>query len=228
LPAELRRALKFEYHCGDWFDDLTDKLLQTRFIDSRCISYKNRFVIMPIVELANHSPGGGGYATKDGVALQGAFSGEIFAKYADLDPHGMFANWGFAGEQPQAFSSMLKGKIGQSTIQIDRELGGLPTGSHFWIPQISKIEPGVKLQFLMIGNRQYPRLCKGIFYRLMREAGFSDIEEAFDKVQHANLSRLTNLLSAIENIESPMAQMLRRMVRLQLQAMSYCFGVRAI
>ena len=62
----------------------------------------------------------------------------------------------------------------------------------------------------------------------MREAGYSDVEEAFDRVQQTNLSSLMNLLSAIEPFEGPMAQMLRRMVRFQVQAMSCCFGVRAI
>ena len=126
---------------------------------------------MPIIELANHSPGGGAYATKDGVALQGEFSDEILVKYAELDSHGMFANWGFAGEQPQAYSGVLKGKIGQSTVHILREFDGLSSGLHSRIPKISKTEDGATLRFLMIGNRQYPRICRGIFYKLMREAG---------------------------------------------------------
>jgi hypothetical protein len=62
----------------------------------------------------------------------------------------------------------------------------------------------------------------------MRDAGFSGFEHAFDTVRHANRMHFLNLLAAIEAVDGPMAKTLRRMVRFQLQALSYCYGGHAI
>jgi hypothetical protein len=98
----------------------------------------------------------------------------------------------------------------------------------FWVPKFALRDDGAQLQFLMIGNRHHPRSCKGVFYKLMREAGIADFEEGFDTIRHANRLHFLNLWSAIEDVEGPMANTLRRMTRFQLQAMSYCYGVQEI
>jgi hypothetical protein len=231
LPRALRQTLKSEYHFGDWFEDPNDEVLQTRFIEARYISYKNRTVLMPIMELINHNSQDAGadhLDTKNGISFGGVFPGEVLTKYSDTDAFGAFASWGFASEQPQAFSIPLKGSPGKNAVEVGRDLTSLSQKTQFWIPKTAREENNVRLQFLMIGNRKYPRLCKGIFYKLMREASMADFEEAFDKIRYANLSFATNLMAEIELAEGPMAQTLRRVVRYQLQAISSCFGVRDI
>jgi hypothetical protein len=227
LPPDLRLELISEYHCGDWFKEPTDRLVQERFLAARCIRHRDRNVIMPIVELANHGSGHT-YVTKDGVALRGVYSGEVLVKYAEFDAHGMFMVFGFATEQPQAFSIALGGKVGRNPVQIGRDLGGLSPTSPFWIPEIANTGGTAMLRFLMIGNRNHPRHCRGIFYKLMRDAGFSQFEESFDTIRHANRLHFLKLLSVVEDVEGPMARTLRRMARFQLQAMSYCHGVQAM
>ena len=224
LPQEIRHRLGSEFHCGDWFGEATDAAMQARFIESRCIRYKGRAVVMPIVELINHGPGVP-CSTVDGVALSGSFQGEVLYKYSDFDPQGMFSMWGFVAEQPQAFSIALGGKIGQNRAQVGRNLGGLSPTAQIWIPKSGVHEGTVQLQFLMIGNRQHPRSCKGVFYKIMRDAGVSGFEEGFDTIRHANRMHFLNLWAALEGVDGPMADSLRRMVRFQLQAMSYCYGV---
>jgi hypothetical protein len=231
LPKALRHVLKSQYHFGDWFAEPTDELVQTQFVDARCIGYKGRTVIMPILELINHDPQsavGHRSDTLNGLAIGGIFSGEVLVRYSDTDAFGAFVSWGFASEQPQAFSIALKSDPGKNPVQVGRDLTGLSYKTQFWIPKVSQAESEVRLQFLMIGNRKYPRLCRGIFDKLMREAAVQDFEETFDKIRYANLSFATRLLSEIEAAEGPMARTLRRVVRYQLQAMSYCFGVREI
>ena len=231
LPKELRRVLNAQYHFGDWFGEPTDELVQTQFVDARCIGYKGRTVIMPILELINHDPQSAvahRSDTQNGLTIGGTFSGEVLVRYSDTDAFGAFVSWGFASEQPQAFSITLKSDPEKNPVQVGRELTGLSQKSQFWVPRVSRVESEVRLSFLMIGNRKYPRLCKGIFYKLMREAAVPDFEETFDKIRYANLSFATNLLSEIEAVDGPMAQTLRRVARYQLQAMSFCFGVREI
>lgn len=227
LPEDLRHRLMNEYHCGDWFREPADRLVQERFLAARCIRYRDRNVIMPIVELANHG-GANTFATKDGVGLSGVYPGEVLVKYADFDAHGMFMIFGFATEQNQAFSIALGGKVGRDPVRIGRDLGGLSPTNPFWIPEFSNTGGTAMLRFLMIGNRNHPRHCRGIFYKLMRDAGFSQFEESFDTIRHANRLHFLELLSAVDDVEGPMARTLRRMARFQLQAMSYCYGVQAM
>ncbi len=231
LPRDLRHVLKSDFHFGDWFDDPTDALVQSQFVETRCISYKGRTVIMPLLELINHDPQsavGHHSDTQNGLAINGIFPGEVLVRYSDTDAFGAFVSWGFASEQPQAFSISLRGDPGKNPIQVGRDITSLSQKTQFWIPKVTLDNNQTKLQFLMIGNHKYPRLCKGIFYKLMREAAVPDFEEAFDKIRHANMSFATNLLSEIETVQGPMAQTLRRVARYQLQAMSWCIGVRAI
>ena len=227
FPADIRRTLKSDYHCGDWFDDATDALMQRQFMLSRSIRYKDRTVVMPIVELANHGLFAS-YATRDGVGLQGQFSGEVLVRYADFDAHGTFSTWGFAFDQPQAFSIALGGKVGKNPVRINRDLGGVVPGTPYWIPEFAARDGGAQLRFLMLGSKQYPKHCKSIFYKIMREIGLSGFEEAFETVQHANRLFYLNLWSLIEDIDGPMAHTFRRVVHYQLRALSYCYGTTAI
>lgn len=226
LPEELRNLLKNEHNLGGWFDRPTDNAIEQQFVDSRCVHYRGRIVIMPIIELLNHSPLGQHYEIDRGIALKGIFTGEIMGRYSDTDALGVFTNWGFASEQPQAFSVALKSTYAESTLQIGRNLNSLSPVRQFWIPKLSQIDSGPVLEFLMLGNKKYPRMNKGIFYKLMRDAGRANFEEAFDLIQHANLTRIAKLLAVLEKVEGTMVQTLRQVARYQLQALSFCMGAR--
>jgi hypothetical protein len=225
LPPALRRALAVEHRCGEWFEEPTEALVQERFITARGIGYRGRIVIMPIVELANHGVAEG-FDTTDGIKIAGTFADEVLVKYTELDSYGLFLGWGFAHEQRVAMSIGLSGNVGEVPVEIERKI--LEYNTAAWTPDLLSAGAGAKLNFLMIGNRQYPRLCRGIFYKVMRDAGLSGFEEAFDMIQHVNRTHFLNLLAALENMQGPMARTLRRMARYQLSAMSFSFGVRAV
>jgi hypothetical protein len=223
LPPELRRALGTEFHCGPWFAEPSSQLTGELFAASRPVRYKGRKVFMPFIELANHGEGPP-IATGDGVAIHGIFGGEVLLRYANFDAHGVFMTWGFAADQPQAFSIAIQGKVGGRPAQIGRDLGALDPAQEVWFPHLSQAHGIAQLEFLMIGNRRHPRASKHIFHTLMRDAGYANFETAFETIQHANRMHFLKLLAAVEEVEGEMARTLRRMARCQLQAMSYCYG----
>lgn len=227
LPAELRHALQTEHFCGSWFAEPTEALIQDKFLDARAIDYRGKAVMMPVVELINHGPGRT-FDLSSGVAVRGTFSGEVLVHYAEFDSYDFFLAWGFAVPRPQAFSMALAGTIQSTRLDIEQDFPGSVSSERSWIPKIEKNAGGVSLNFLMIGNQLYPRLCKGIFYRLMRNAGYSGFEECFDVIQHSNRLHFLNLLRAVDGIDLPIARTLRAMAHHQLRAMSFCFGVREI
>jgi hypothetical protein len=149
-------------------------------------------------------------------------------EYSQFDSFDFFRTWGFAAQRPLAFSAALSGKIGPIPLEIDRLFDGIAVSERDWIPKVRTTADNIKLSFLTIGNQQFPRLPKGIFFKLMREAGYSGFGESFDFIQHFNQLHFIKLLDALEGINLPMAAALRKMARYQLRAMSYCFGVREI
>jgi hypothetical protein len=227
LPADLRRRLLKEFRCGPWFEDFGEALIQKQFIASRQIAFGTRTVLMPVLDLANHGAGAG-FRVQDGLVLQGTPKGEVLVSYTDMDSYGLFLSWGFVAEQPQALSIALSGNVGAVPLKVDRLFEQLKAADRVGMPKLSRQGSGVVLDYLMIGNRNFPRLARGIFYKKMREAGLTGFEEAFDLVQHVNRMHFLGLLGALEDVDGAMVDMLRRMARLQLQAMSHHWGVRAV
>jgi hypothetical protein len=97
-----------------------------------------------------------------------------------------------------------------------------------WIPEMSLEGDRLTLSYLMIGNKQFPRLAKGISYKLLRQAGFAGVEEIFDTIQHMNRMYFLDLIGVLEGFEGPMIRTLRDVARFQLTAMSHCYGVREV
>jgi hypothetical protein len=182
---------------------------------------------MPFVDLANHG-GAFAYDSEDGISISGRGDGEITVRYAETDTYGLFRAWGFAGEGAIAFSVELEGSIGGTRLYIERQIDAAKSGSKPYVPTLTRGDGAIKLNFLMLGSRRTPRLCRGIFRRVLREAGFDDVDEAFDKVRRANLQQFLGLLADLEDLDGPMVRSLRRMARLQLQTLTFCFGTHEI
>ena len=227
LPPELRPKLASEYHCGSWFDEPTPGLIETQFIESREFGYKGRDVLMPFVDLANHGDAFA-YVSDGGIAIKGTAGGEITVRYAETDTYGLFRSWGFSAESTIALSVELEGTVETSRLYIERQTSAAKAGSQPWVPVLTRGDGAIKLSFLMLGSQKTPRLCRGIFRRVLRDAGFNDVDEAFDKVRRANLQHFLKLLADLETLEGAMVQSLRRMARCQLQALAFCFGVHEI
>ncbi len=227
LPKELRRELVFEHRCGRWFEDFSERLVEQQFVASRRIAWRGRNVMMPILDLANHGSGGT-FEPGEALRLETLTSGEVLVRYSDTDSYGVFLSWGFAGEQAQALSIDLVGEIQSTELAIGRGFGDTKSDKRPWIPELRAGQGAAQLDFLMLGNRFYPRLPRGIFRRVMRDGGFGGVDEGFDVIQHVNRSHFLRLLGAVETLGGPMAHTLRTMARHQLEALSFCIGARDV
>lgn len=229
LPEDVRQELSTEFQCGPWFREPTETLIVRRYFESRHIVLDGQKVVMPLIELINHGDDGENYQ-RIGTNLRfaGTFSGEMFARYFDGDALGLFEVYGMVIPRPCAFSIALTGEIESTPLVIQRLYAGPARSPRDWIPGIEKESHKITLSFAMTGNERYPRVPKGIFNRLMRDAGYSDVLECFDLVQHVNRLHFLNLQKAVGRIDLPMARMLQDLAHHQLRAMSFCFGVREI
>lgn len=220
LPAELRHRLLTKFRCGTWFGDATDEAVRQHFLKARQIASTDSVVIMPIIECTNHGPGAT-FNANDGLSLSGQFAEEVLVKYSDLDAFGFFKTWGFAYPCPAALSIALKGQIESRSLWIARRQ--FSDGQHrsMWIPDLLDEDGHQTLTYLLLGHEEYPRLAKGVFYRLMREAGYSDVESCFSQIHQANRAHFQGLLEAVRGLSQPIAQTLTAMAEYQLRAMTF-------
>jgi|GEM_PF-1164542 len=228
-PPELRALMESPLDLRAWLVEINPKSVAERFFGSRCISYGKRAVVMPIIELANHGAGTT-YKVSNGIRLNGQFDGEILARYELIsDSLQMFENWGFAPPEDAAFSLRLA--VDNAGIVIRREevkpvlVQGVP-----FIPDVSVNNGQLTLSHLMLGHKKYPKLAKGIFYRIMRNAGRSqpEAESLFDTILHTNRMQFYKLLALSEDASPQLGSLLRNLARFQLEAMSNAIGSREI
>ena len=226
---ELRALMRSPLDLEAWLAEINPKSVAERFFGSRGISYGERAVVMPIIELANHGAGTT-YKVSNGIRLSGQFNGEILARYELIsDSLQMFENWGFAPPEDAAFSLRLELENAGIVIQRKEVKPVLVQGVPF-VPDVSMADGKITFSHLLLGHKQYPKLAKGIFYRVMRDAGRShpEAEALFDTIAHANRMQFLKLLALSDDAPPMLGDLLRDLVRFQLEAMSNAIGSRDI
>lgn len=227
-PAELRELMKTPFNSDRWLAEPTAKAIQERFLDSRVIRYKGLDVVMPILELTNHGHAAR-FETGNGVGLSGNFAGEILVLYQLADPLHIFNKWGFAsGGEPFALSLHmgLEGKSG--SLVLRRDDVRLKPDSRPFYPQVTIADDKMTLSYMMLGHKSYPKLARGNFERIMKDAGHGHAQETFDRIQHINRMQFYRLIAACEGAAPRLGRLLRDVARFQLEAMSHSVGTREV
>jgi len=227
LPERVRNMLTERLALGMFFQRPSPQLVQGLFIGSRAINTSNgRRVIMPIIELANHSPRGAEYDTDHGVSLHGLFEGEVLAKYGDpADPYELFAYWMFAPAEEMAFSMKMNLTIAGREVCIDREFRGEAVP---WVPKVSVEGNRISVAYLLLAHQRFPRIPRGAFHQAVSNVGIDKPDEVFEIIQYLNREKFLDLLDVIEGLDLPGAQLLRTLARHQLRALSCYYGTRQV
>jgi hypothetical protein len=251
LPPEVRTELGNSFGLDYCLAPMSEDLVGNYFLSARAIAYhdansktghpesdknpaskKAGKVIMPIIELANF----GDEATFEferGVSLRGVFKDEVRVRYSRQDTLGLFQGWGFSLERAVAFSRCLSMSTPFGKLVVKRQLAKekpheIPDVGSVMLPELSAEGSVVTLSSVMLGNKLAPRLPRGIFQRLFREAGLPGADEIFDQVRHTNSLAFLHLLELLEGVAGPQAASLRAMARLQLTTMAHCYGSRPL
>jgi hypothetical protein len=223
-PEELRELLRSPFNLDCWLDGATPQGVLDRFLASRVIQYKDKTVIMPIVELANHGLQAQ-YEMEDGVGLSGRFEDEVLVSYNDGDPLLIFRSWGFVSRvQNLAFS--LSFGLKQVKLRINRKEPRAGERHSALYPDVQNDGEKTILSHMLLGYKRNPGMPRGIFYRLCREAGLEHAAELFDRVQHINRMQFLRLAELSESAAPRLGRLLRNLAYAQLEAMSNNIGVR--
>lgn len=232
LPDHIRETLIKSFGMTFCSSNHSPALVQERFLNSRVISYERHRVVMPMIELVNHDVRFAGYDCTNGVAVSGKFDAEVLVDYGGQDSFAIFLGWGFVSEAKVAMSLPMEVRTNFGQIWVKREFGDYHSleipGGKVLMPIAAADKDKIELSFLMLGAKGFPRMPKGIFHRAFRDAGRPVTDEPFELIQFRNRQLFLNLLKDLEAVEGTMASTLRTMCRFQLEALSNCYGTRAI
>ena len=98
----------------------------------------------------------------------------------------------------------------------------------FRAPQIRVESDTNHPSYLTLGNAKFPRMPRGIFYKLMQEARAPRTDALFDRILFTNRSKFLSLLEAHEPLRGELESRLRAMAHFQLAALAECLGAREL
>jgi len=229
LPGEIRDLLAKDFGLSILFRGEKTNRVEHRFLKSRMIGSKGRYVLMPVIELVNHGSNGVSFQYKNGISVTGTFPDEILVHYFDAtDPFTVFTTWGFAHLESVAFSLVMNMPLSNKRLQINRALQEKGKLGEARAPMVKITDKVITLSHLMLGSAKFPRLAKGVFYRIMNDLKEPNAEELFDRIQHFNRMKFLQLLQALEPHKGEMIATLRKMAIYQLEALSHVVGAREI
>ena len=195
-----------------------------RFLNSRCLGRQGQLLVMPIVELVNHSPFATNWEARPdgGVAISGFRKGEILVKYSNADPLRRLMGYGFNAPEPMAFS--LKVRLHHRRQPVLVQGGG---GRHWFQPTgVEQQEKQLLVQQPLLGFQQGPKIPKSLFLLACQGLDNVDPAELFEQIHQANTLELVNLIQQLEQLVSETAGQLRNGCLDQLEALSHHSGIR--
>lgn len=226
LPAIVRELLTAEFGFGELFEGDFASRVRARFLRSRAAPWRGRYVIAPVLELANRSVEGLRYERGKHLQIQGYVRNEILIRYGEEDAYSTYCQFGIAERQPAAFSIPLRMRCDGGEIVIARKLNDAVMRGRDRVPRANADGRVLELSYTMLGQRKAPRTPRGSFRMFMREAGMVESDEVFDRIVRFNALKFIKLLQALEPYEGDVISQLRKMARYQLDAISYSIGSR--
>ncbi len=201
-----------------------DSMLR-RFLNSRCLGRQGKLLVMPVVELVNHSPKATNWQSKpDGsVGVSGQHDGEVLVKYSNADPLRRLMGYGFNVQEPLGFSLSLKLRHRGQSVEVK---GG---GGRHWFqpPTLEQDNKGLVIQQPLLGCQDHPRMPLTLFLSACQTVSRPDGQELFERIHQANTLALVELLRRLDAVPEEIASLLRLGCLNQLTALSHHIGHRA-
>ena len=187
-----------------------------RFIQTRQIQFKNSMVLMPIIELINHSPRGRTWTMDaNGISVGGSFENEVLVRYSISDPVRRLMQYGFNCTEPTAFSVSLQLKHRNLNITVK--------GGNNFRPGMTCDASAIHNQLIirqpLLGSMGSPKAPRTLFKRGLKSFNV-DANELFDQIHHLNRIAFIQLLRELETLSGAFIKDLRKSFLNQLVVLS--------
>jgi len=228
LPADVRAILSDEFGVSLGEEDAGDRV-ERWLLQRRLLGWRGGPVLVPFFDLVQHNAKAQPYGQMNGISLAGRFPGEVQMLRSRLSPFAAFWIFGSAIPERAAFSLPMTLQLEDGgAVEIDQAINMNSVLGSTPVPDFECDGKSVRFSCLMLGSSRNPRLSRGIFYRIMRDAGKTTPEEVFDHILHLNRMSYLKLMEVLEPHQGGLIPALRKVVRYQLEAMSWCVGAREL
>jgi hypothetical protein len=225
LPQEIQDTLKeIMPISGVRFSEPSVDLCHRRYLASRSIMYHEVGMIMPLVELINHSGDATGYDARDGVVVGGMFNDEVLVSYSAGDCWGTAVRHGFSEARNDAYGLPGNFKFEDCRIEISRQFDRADRVNDVVMPTVAVDGSTVRFSFVMLGNVRFPHLPRAIFLHVAKDTPIREPDGLFDLIQHYNRLLLLKFLRRSEGPATPLVAMLRSAAYQQLETLSSHWG----
>ncbi len=226
LPTPVKNVLHEDFGLESIIFGPDNLKIFKHFIASRSINYFDQTVVIPVIDLINHSPRGAPFLLNRGVAVKGKFSSEIYTYYSMADSWMKFCKYGFILPDRYAFSQCfsIETKDGKKNINVRDSIFDISKKEDDLIYPNVKIDgKSIDISFVIIGDRVDYSYPKRIFLSTIEKHLGKYTEELFETLVHINKTKFLKLLAACEGHNSTTVNMLRKLCRIQLEALSCCW-----
>ena len=226
LPETVQTQLKRHgvYNADNRFpgNDPDQELLQ-RFIQTRCINRKGKRVIMPMIDLLNHSPSANPYdMSGNGIAVGGMYDGEVLVKYSVSDPIRRFIGYGFNAAEPMGFSFTFQIVHREKPLVIR----GGSSRAALQPCEVQIKDDRVVLVQPLLASIASPKMPRTLFIKACRAIDGVDPNELFDQIHQRNTQILVQLLRNLQGVNGDVAERMQAACLDQLATLSHHFGQR--
>ena len=225
LPERARSCLITDFGLEFLFASCDEQAIARRFLHARKINFHGRPVLMPILELANHS---GRFPAlelhSNSIVVNRTFpDGEVLVSYNRADSWLWFVQYGFVMEERYAYSLPINVRLPSALLNIGFDLSGHAQDGLVF-PKVTVTGGRIALSHLLLGDRQMPHAPRRIFIHAVRETGLREPSKLFDRISHHNRKAFLKLMALLEDQDGHAAVVLRRLARIQLEALSFAMG----
>ena len=199
----------------------TEQYLLQRFIKTRQINRKGKLVLMPMLELVNHSPFQSSWITdQNSIAVKGRYNDEILVKYSVSDPLRRWVQYGFNCKEPTGFSLRIKLMHNQQEVIVN---GGL--NNEITKPcKISTKEYLFVIHNPLLSSIRSPRLPRTLFRKACEKYSSLNADELFDQMHLANRLLLIGIVSDLDELQGNSIESLKNACLDQIEVLSGHIG----
>nr|WP_115094577.1 hypothetical protein [Synechococcus sp. UW106] len=227
LPDEVQQILKRSglYNSDNRYPEQDkDQELLRRFIQTRCINFKGKRVIMPMIELLNHGTSANPYdMSGDGIAVGGLFEGEVLVKYSISDPIRRFFGYGFNAQEPFGYSLSFRLQHRDQKIFVR---GGGSAGSPTRDLNVQIKGDTMVVEQPLLASTNSPKIPRTLFVKAFQKFNGVDANELFDQIHQRNSRVFIQLIRLLNTVEGDTSENLRTACLDQLLALSHRIGQR--
>ena len=188
-----------------------------RFIATRQLYRNGNRVLMPMIELVNHSPLQSSWIMdKESIAIKGKYDNEILVRYSVSDPLHRYIQYGFNCKEPMGFSLRFQLIHNNQKIIIDGGINFEPTKTH----PTSRRNESIVLHKPLLSSYKRPRMPRSLFGEHIKFHPNINANELFEQIHLKNRIIVIDLVKDLQNINNNAARQLETACLNQIEILS--------